>query len=103
MKTIETLKSNMLGAAIGGVAGFYLSKRFTSKFTLRLVATAAGLVVGAMVQNKMKPTKEKKSSAAGEFYGRKTKKCCPPGTTMEGGNYCRTSSGALVPANDCLR
>jgi outer membrane lipoprotein SlyB len=61
-KTMETVKatfgkvkSNLIGAAIGGVAGYYAAKKFgklDNKWALMGVAVV-GAVIGANVQAKM--------------------------------------------------
>lgn len=54
-KAVSTVKSNMIGALVGGVAGFYTAKKAikTEKKWAIALSVLVGAVAGAMVQSKI--------------------------------------------------
>lgn len=54
-KTVSTVKSNIVGTLVGGVAGYYTAKKAikTEKKWVLAVSILVGAVAGAMVQSKI--------------------------------------------------
>lgn len=52
-KAMSTVKNNAVGAIVGGVAGFYAHKKFSSnnKWWVKALFVVGGVVVGATAQS----------------------------------------------------